>query len=206
MESRQMRYQFYIALHVDVVLDLIILLIFLFIKNLNFLAYLVLIFCPIYAYTAFKRNSFLNHWVSTKLDNIDTAFLRWILKSKNRRKRLVFRKFLPHSELNTIFLDIPLPIDSSKFKKIKKRDEMYNDLFEEDPDPFHINKTTLDLAQQFIEDENSLTKEEFEKLCSDGSYKERELLEAHLPPDHPILLKIDNKLKVEISDGLSILK
>jgi len=199
------RNQLYVALHIDVVLDLLILSIFLFAKQLNFLAYLVIIFCPIYAYCAFKRNSYINNWVTAKLDYIDTIFLKWILKSKNRCGKRIFRKFLPHSNRNTVFLNIKMPIDSSEFKK-KKHEDLWNKISQEDSDPFHIHKTTLDLAQQFIEDENSLTNKEFERLYAEGSYKERELLEAHLPPDHPILLKIDEKLKIEISEGLTILK
>ena len=83
---------------------------------------------------------------------------------------------------------------------------MWSKISEENLDPFHNNKTTLDLAQQFIQDEKSLTIEELERLHSESSYKERELLEAHLPIDHPILLKIDEKLKIELPDGLTILK
>ena len=200
------RNQLRVALHIDVVLDLIILSIFLVVRNLDFFAYLVVIFCPIYAYGAFKRNSYINDWVSAKLDYIDTAFLKWILKSKNRHKKIFFRNFLPHSDLNVVFFDIPMPIDSSKFKKKVNPEELWNKISEDDSDPFHIHKTTLDLAQQLVQNENSLTKKELERLYTKGSYKERELLEAHLPPDHPILLKIEEKLKIEISNGLTILK
>ena len=198
--------QLRVALHIDVVFDLILLAIILFVRNLDFFAYLVVIICPIYAYGAFKYNSYINRWVSAKLDYIDTAFLKWILKSENRYKKYIFRNFLPHSDLNVVFFDIPMPIDSSKFKKEENPEDSWKKISEEDSDPFHIHKTTLDLAQQFIEDEKSLTVEELERLNVEGSYKERELLEAHLPPDHPILLKIDQKLKVEISNGLTILK
>lgn len=202
----QQRSQLYVALHIDVVLDLLILSIFLFAKELNVFAYLVIAFCPIYAYGAFKRNSNINKWVCAKLDFIDTIFIKWIIKSKNRSGKRVFRKFLPHSSRNTIFLDIQMPIDSSKFKKKQEHEDLWNKISQEDSDPFHLTKTTLDLAQQFIEDKNSLTNKEIERLYSEGSYKERELLEAHLPPNHPILLKIDEKLKIEISEGLMILK
>ncbi len=204
----QQRNQLYVALHIDVVLDLLILSIFLFVKNLDLLAYLVIFFCPIYAYVAFKRNSYINHWVTAKLDYIDTAFLKWVLKSKNRSGKIFFRRLLPHSNQNTIFLDIPIPIESSKFKNKRKQEDLWNKISSEDsqPDPFHIHKTTLDLAQQFIQDEKSLTQDELKRLYSKSSYKERELLEAHLPPDDPILLKIDEKLKIEIANGLTILK
>ena len=202
----QQRLQLYVALHIDVVLNLLILSIFLFAKNLNFLAYLVIIFCPIYAYGAFKRNSLINHWVSKKLDDIDTVFLKWILKSNKRTGKIFFRKFLPHSDLNIIFDDIPMPINSTQFKKKRKPEDLWNKISQENTDPFHMNKTTLDLAQQFIENEKALTKNELERLYYESSYKERKLLETHLPPDHPILIKIDEKLKIELSDGSTILK
>jgi len=200
------RNQLRVALHIDVVINLIILSAFLFVRKLDIFAYMVVILCPIYAYGAFKINSEINRWVSAKLDYIDTAFLKWILKSKNRYKRIFFRKFLPHSDLNVVFFEISLPIDSSKFKKKEKPEDLWDKISEEDSDPLHIHKITLDLAQQFIQNEKALTKDELEKLYTEGSYKERELLEVHLPPDHPILLKIDEKLKIEVSNGLTILK
>jgi len=202
----QRRKQLSVALHIDVVFNLIVLSVFLFVRNLDLFAYIIVIFCPIYAYGAFKHNSIINCWVSARLDYIDSIFIKWILKNKNIQKRNFFRKFLPHSDLNTVFFDIPMPIDSSKYKKKPNSEEDWNKISYEDSDPFHIHKTTLDLAQQFIQDENSLTMEELERLNVEGSYKERELLEAHLPPDHPILLNIEQKLKVEISNGLTILK
>jgi hypothetical protein len=202
----QRRNQLSVALHIDVVFNLIVLSVFLFVRNLDLYGYTVVILCPIYAYGAFKHNSIINQWVSARLDYIDSIFIKWILKSKNRQRKMIFRKFLPHSDLNMVFVDIPMPIDSSKYKKNSKPEEEWNKISEEDPDPFHIHKTTLDLAQQFIHDEKSLTADELERLNIEGSYKERELLEAHLPPDHPIILKIDEKLKIEISNGLTILK
>jgi hypothetical protein len=202
----QRRNQLSVALHIDVVFNLIVLSVFLFVRNLDLYGYTVVILCPIYAYGAFKHNSIINQWVSARLDYIDSIFIKWILKSKNRQRKIIFRKFLPHSDLNMVFVDIPMPIDSSKYKKNSKPEEEWNKISEEDPDPFHIHKTTLDLAQQFIHDEKSLTADELERLNIEGSYKERELLEAHLPPDHPIILKIDEKLKIEISNGLTILK
>ncbi len=202
----QQRNQLYVVLHIDVVLDLLILSIFLFVKELNLLAYLVIIFCPIYAYGAFKRNSYINNWVCVKLDYMDTIFLKWILNRKNKIGKRIFRKYLPHSNDNTIFLNVQMPIDSSKFKKKQEHEDLWNKISQEDSDPFHLSKTTLDLAQQFIQDVKSLTQDELERLYSESSYKERELFEAHLPPDHPIILKIDEKLKIEISEGLTISK
>ncbi|MHA1647300.1 MAG: hypothetical protein ACTSVL_06990 [Promethearchaeota archaeon] len=202
----QRRNQLSVALHIDVVFNLIVLSVFLFVRNLDLFAYIVVIICPIYAYGAFKHNSIINYWVSARLDYIDSIFIKWILKNRNRHKRNFFKKFLPHSDLNTIFFDIPMPIDSSKFKKKANPEEKWNKISEEDSDPFHISKTTLDLAQQFIQDEKSLTADELKRLNIEGSYRERELLETHLPPDHPILLRIDEKLKIEISNGLTILK
>ncbi len=200
------RNQLRVALHIDVVINLIILSAFLFVRKLDIFAYMVVILCPIYAYGAFKINSDINRWVSTKLDSIDTAFLKWILKSENRYKKNFFRKFLPHSDLNVVFFDMQLPIDSLKFKKKVNPEDLWNKISEDDSDPLHIHKTTLDLAQQFIQNEKALTKDELERLYTEGSYKERELLEIYLPPNHPILLKIDEKLKIEISNGLTILK
>ena len=202
----QRRNQLSVALHIDVVFNLIVLSVFLFVRNLDLYAYIVVILIPIYAYGAFKHNSIINQWVSARLDYIDSIFIKWILKSKNRQRKIIFRKFLPHSDLNMVFVDIPMPIDSSKYNKNSKPEEEWNKISEEDSDPFHIHKTTLDLAQQFIHDEKSLTADELERLNIEGSYKERELLEAHLPLDHPIILKIDEKLKIDISNGLTILK
>ena len=202
----QRKAQLGVVLHVDVVLNLIILTAFFFARNLDIFAYLVIVFCPIYVYGAFKTNSIINRWVSSKLDIIDTAFIKWIIKNKKLRGIIFFRKFLPHSDINKVFIDIPFPIDSSQYKKKKETKETWKDISKEDVDPFHIHKTTLDLAQQLVENKKALTEDELEKLYTEGSYKERELLEAHLPPDHPILLKIHEKLKIEISNGLTILK
>ncbi|QEE15680.1 hypothetical protein DSAG12_01507 [Promethearchaeum syntrophicum] len=202
----QRRAQLRVALHIDVILNLIILSAFFFARGLNIFAYMVIIFCPFYAYGAFKINSTINKWVSIKLDIIDTALIKWIIKNKKLNGNIFFRKFLPHNDSNKVFLDIPMPIDSLQFKKKKKTIETWDIISEEDVDPLHINKTTLDLAQQLIQNEKALTEEELERLYSEGNYKERELLEANLPPDHPILLKIHEKLKIEISNGLSILK
>ena len=204
--SEHLRNQLSIALHIDVVFNLIVLSVFLFVRNLDLFAFIVVIICPIYAYGAFKHNSIINNWVSTRLDYIDSMFIRWILKSKNRQRKIIFRKFLPHSDLNMVFFDIRMPIESSKYKKKTKTEEEWNKISEEDSDPFHIHKTTLDLAQQFIQSEKSLTEDELKRLYLESSYKERELLEAHLPPYHPILIKIEQKLKIELPDGLTILK
>ena len=78
--------QLRVALHIDVVFDLILLAIILFVRNLDFFAYLVVIICPIYAYGAFKYNSYINRWVSAKLDYIDTAFLKLIPACANRSR------------------------------------------------------------------------------------------------------------------------
>ena len=200
------RNQLRVALHIDVILNLIILSIFLFARKFIFFAFLVVICCPIYAYGAFRINSDINKWVSTKLDYIDSVFLKWILKNENRYRKYIFRNFLPHSNRNVVFFDIPMPIDSLKFKKELSPEELWKKISEEDSDPLHIHKTTLDLAQQFIQDEKSLTEKELKRLHSESSYRERELLEVHLPHNHPILLKIDEKLKIELPDGLTILK
>ena len=202
----QRRNQLSIALHIDVVFNLIVLSVFLFVRNLDLFAYIVVIICPIYAYGAFKHNSIINYWVSARLDYIDSIFIKWILKNKNRHKRNFFKKFLPHSDLNTIFFDIPMPIDSSKFKKKINLEEKWNKISEEDSDPFHISKTDRSGSTRIQLATLTSTTDELERLNIEGSYKERELLESHLPPDHPILLRIDEKLKIEISNGLTIIK
>lgn len=64
----------------------------------------------------------------------------------------------------------------------------------------------MELAQQLIEDPNSLSDDEFYRLGWEGGYKERQLLEPHLSLDHPLLWEISQRLSHELPSGLSILK
>lgn len=70
----------------------------------------------------------------------------------------------------------------------------------------YYQKTPMELAQQLIEDPNSLSDDEFDRLGWEGGYKERQLLEPHLSLDHPILWEISQRLTHELPSGLSILK
>lgn len=71
-------------------------------------------------------------------------------------------------------------------------------------------KTPMELAQQYIENPESLTNGEIERLSWEGGYQERQLLESNLSSDilHPNLVveEISLRLSHELPSGLSILK
>jgi hypothetical protein len=67
-------------------------------------------------------------------------------------------------------------------------------------------KTPMELAQQLIENPNSLSDDEFDRLGWEGGYQERKLLEPHLSLDHPILWEISQRLTHKLPSGFSILK
>ncbi|MHA1561247.1 MAG: leucine-rich repeat domain-containing protein [Promethearchaeota archaeon] len=60
----------------------------------------------------------------------------------------------------------------------------------------YYSKPTLKLAQQYFENTNSLTEEEKERLAWEGSFRERKILELDelkIPPNDPILLRINER-------------
>jgi len=64
----------------------------------------------------------------------------------------------------------------------------------------YYSKPTLKLAQQYFENSNSLTEEEKERLAWGGGFRERKILEYNelkIPPNDPILLRINERLKFE---------
>jgi hypothetical protein len=55
-------------------------------------------------------------------------------------------------------------------------------------------KSPFVLAQQYIQDPNSLTSDEKERLAWEGSFRERKILEIKVQPNNPILCAINNRL------------
>lgn len=70
----------------------------------------------------------------------------------------------------------------------------------------YYRKTPMELAQQYVETPEALTKNELERLGWEGGYKERQLLESNFSPDNPILKEISNRITHQLSSGFSILK
>ncbi len=74
----------------------------------------------------------------------------------------------------------------------------------------YYRKTPMELAQQYAENPESLTKGELERLGWEGGYQERQLLESNLSlgNDCPnsVLEEISKRLTHQLSSGLSILK
>ncbi len=67
-------------------------------------------------------------------------------------------------------------------------------------------KTPMELAQQYVENPDSLTDTELERLGWEGGYKERQMLESTFPPDNPLLNEISQRFTHKLLSGLSILK
>ncbi len=67
-------------------------------------------------------------------------------------------------------------------------------------------KTPMELAQQYVENPESLTNGELERLGWEGGYQERKILESRISLDHPIIAEISRRLTHRLSSGLSILK
>ena len=67
-------------------------------------------------------------------------------------------------------------------------------------------KTPMELAQQYIENPESLTEGEIERLAWEGGYKERQLLESNFSPENPVLKEISKRLTHKLSSGFSLLK
>ncbi|MHA1720644.1 MAG: hypothetical protein ACTSWX_11805, partial [Promethearchaeota archaeon] len=72
----------------------------------------------------------------------------------------------------------------------------------------YYEKSPLILAQQYIQDPDSLTEDERERLAWEGSYRERRILELKMDPDDPILLEINKRLTVEFPNnkGLNLMR
>jgi hypothetical protein len=62
------------------------------------------------------------------------------------------------------------------------------------------------LALQHVNDQNSLTDEEKERLAYEGGWKERDILELKVPPNDPILVELTKRLTIEFPNGFKILK
>ena len=68
------------------------------------------------------------------------------------------------------------------------------------------SKTTIELAQQYIENLDSLSDGELERLGWEGGYQERQLLESNISLDNPLLKQISKRLTLQLPSGFSILK
>jgi hypothetical protein len=60
------------------------------------------------------------------------------------------------------------------------------------------------LATVAINNPASISPKVSERLSNEGGYDVRQLLEAHLPPNHPILTAIDNRLQIDTKKGFSL--
>ncbi|MHA1901404.1 MAG: hypothetical protein ACTSW5_10960 [Promethearchaeota archaeon] len=70
----------------------------------------------------------------------------------------------------------------------------------------YYEKSPMELTQQFINDNNSLSKSEMDRLIHELGFQERKLLEENLDPNHPIFSKIKNNKKFEIRKGFEIIQ
>ncbi|MHA1618882.1 MAG: hypothetical protein ACTSVZ_06330, partial [Promethearchaeota archaeon] len=69
----------------------------------------------------------------------------------------------------------------------------------------YYEETTQIMVDQVISNPTSISEKICERLCYEGGYEERQMLEPHLPPNHPILVAIDIRLQVDTYKGYSIL-
>jgi Leucine-rich repeat (LRR) protein len=72
---------------------------------------------------------------------------------------------------------------------------------------FKYYETPLtEIVEKCISDFNSLSDHEIERLSWESSNIEREILELYLPNDHPILEKINGRLKFHFKNGMKLFK
>ena len=69
----------------------------------------------------------------------------------------------------------------------------------------YYRKSPKQLAQEYISDPNSLTKDEIERLIHEAGKKEEELIESKLSIGDPILRKIIERDSHRLSNGSKIL-
>ncbi|MHA1647262.1 MAG: leucine-rich repeat domain-containing protein [Promethearchaeota archaeon] len=70
----------------------------------------------------------------------------------------------------------------------------------------YYQKTPIQLSQQYANNSESLTADEKKRLAWEASVHEREILELKLPPNDPILAKINKRLSIPLKNGLKIMK
>ncbi|QEE14788.2 leucine-rich repeat domain-containing protein [Promethearchaeum syntrophicum] len=70
----------------------------------------------------------------------------------------------------------------------------------------YYRKSPSQLAQQYSDNLKSLTSDEEERLGWEAGHREREILELKLPPNDPILAKINKRLSISLKNGLKIMK
>ncbi len=77
---------------------------------------------------------------------------------------------------------------------------------------FKYYKTTLtEIVEKCISDPDPeslsyVSQQEIERLMWESSGLERNILELHLPSDHPILEKINERLKFQVKNGMNLFK
>ncbi|MBA7567609.1 hypothetical protein ES708_09324 [subsurface metagenome] len=70
----------------------------------------------------------------------------------------------------------------------------------------YYKKSQMELAQNFIDDNNSLSESEMGRLLHELGINERRMLEENLKIDHPIFSKISQNEKIKLKDGIEIMK
>jgi hypothetical protein len=68
----------------------------------------------------------------------------------------------------------------------------------------YYEETPQMLVNTVIRNLTSISEKICERLCHEGGFKERQMLEPHLPPNHPILVAIDKRLQIDTPNGYSI--
>ncbi|MHA1584890.1 MAG: hypothetical protein ACTSWL_06520 [Promethearchaeota archaeon] len=66
-------------------------------------------------------------------------------------------------------------------------------------------KSLGDLATQYMEDRNSLTDAERERLIHEANYQWRQIMQNNLPVDDSVLREIDKRFEIPLKDGSSII-
>lgn len=61
------------------------------------------------------------------------------------------------------------------------------------------------LAQMYVKNPDSLTKNEKERLIHEANHQNRTHLEEYLRPDDPVLIKISNRLKITLANNFQLL-
>ncbi|MHA1719360.1 MAG: hypothetical protein ACTSWX_00680, partial [Promethearchaeota archaeon] len=67
-------------------------------------------------------------------------------------------------------------------------------------------KSSHDLAQQYVSDRESLNEDEIERLVWEADLDDRKLLENNVSKNDPVIIEISKRLKIPLNSNFSLLK
>jgi len=83
--------------------------------------------------------------------------------------------------------------------KISRLSERFAEIFA------YYQKSTQNLAVQYVADSLSLTSDEVDRLIHEADHHIRQILEQSLPNDDPVVLKINKRMRIELNKDYKIM-